>query len=214
MNIKNLAGATLDKIKRRAFDKLSVGILGGAFDPITNGHIKTAQFVLEQNICQQVWLTPCWGHYSKHMAPAIHRLEMCRLAAAQADPRIKTFDYEIRHQLDGRTLTFVRRLLAEKYEFDFSLIIGQDNANCFDEWYKHDELEKLIRFIVVPRKGYSPDGQTWYLKPPHIFLNQENRIPEVSSTLVRNALKNNQMRPDLIDFNVEAYIYVNDLYKV
>jgi len=196
---KELIEATLAKIESRQLQykslgrKTKVAILGGAFDPITKGHIQVAQFVLNTSkVFDEVWIMPCFAHmYGKKMASAEDRLEMCKLAAKE-DGRIRIFDYEIKNQFAGQTYHLVKRLQDEdfaKHQYDFSLIIGQDNANSFDKWVEYELLERLIRFVIVPRKGVEFDPKvTWYLNQPHIYLNSESPIMEVSSTEVRRRI--------------------------
>jgi nicotinic acid mononucleotide adenylyltransferase len=77
-----------------------------------------------------------------------------------------------------------------KHEYDFSFIIGLDNANTFDKWVNYEELERMARFVVVPRKGINRDPNvTWYLSDPHIYLSPDNDIPDISSTVVRETLE-------------------------
>jgi nicotinate-nucleotide adenylyltransferase len=188
-----------EKILRRSAQyhslgrKIKVAILGGAFDPITQGHIALAKFVLDTSrTFDEVWLMPCYQHmYNKKMVSTDHRLNMCKEACTQ-DGRIKVCDFEIKNELRGETYNLVNRLLDTdfaKHEYDFSMIIGQDNANSFHRWINYEHLERLIRFVVVPRKGISPDpGVDWYSKPPHIYLHGETTIPEISSTEIRKEL--------------------------
>jgi nicotinate-nucleotide adenylyltransferase len=189
---------TLEKIERRKLQYKSLGrkevvaIIGGAFNPPTKGHIKLAQFVLNSNrTFDSVWLMPCYQHmYNKSMVSPEHRLEMCKLAA-KSDGRILVSDYEISNKLRGETYRLIKRLLNENFakdEYDFSIVIGLDNANTFDKWVNYEELERMARFVVVPRRGINRNPKvTWYLKPPHIFLSPDNDIPEISSTQIREA---------------------------
>jgi len=187
---------TLKKIERRADQyktlgrKTKVAILGGAFNPIHNGHIQLAQFVLNASgEFDEVWLMPANNHMYKEMASPEHRLKMCELAAKK-DSRIKVFDYEIKNNLKGETYYFFKRLKEEKElteKYQFAMIIGLDNANTFDKWVNYQDLERLAQFVVVPRKGIVRDPNVdWYLKQPHIFLNRETKIQEISSTKIRN----------------------------
>lgn len=198
-NIDELIDDNLKKINSRLLQyktlgrKINVAILGGTFNPIHNSHIDVAKFVLNTSKqFDEVWLMPAYKHmYNKEMVSSKHRLEMCKLAS-KVDGRIKVFDYEIRNQLSGETYNLVKRLkteteLTEKYKF--SMIIGLDNANTFDKWVNYEELERLMSFVVIPRKGYTRDEKVdWYLKYPHIYLNDENKIVETSSTEVRDKL--------------------------
>jgi len=224
-NAEDLINNTLNKIDRRADQyktlgrKTKVAILGGAFNPIHNGHIQLAQFVLNSSgEFDEVWLMPNYLNITnKKMVSAEHRLKMCEIAA-KVDNRIKVFDYEIRNQLKGETFYFFKKLkeeteLNEKYQF--AMIIGLDNANTFDKWVNYKELERLARFIVVPREGINRDPNVnWYLQEPHIFLNSENHIMEASSTLIRDLLKSDDRSEILnyLDKNVYDYIVENKLY--
>jgi nicotinate-nucleotide adenylyltransferase len=228
---EDLIKENLNKINRRLQQYKSLGrktkivIYGGAYDPPTIGHLKVAQFVLNTSrTFDYVYVCPAFQHiYDKKMQSPEHRLEMCRIAF-QDDPRIKIFPYEIDHQLRGETYHFVVRLLEEpdaKDLFDFSLIMGIDNANTFDKWVNYNLLEKMIRFVVVPRRGVLRDPNVdWYLKPPHIYLHGESDIPETSSTSVRNWLKKywtNNVKDERLskslDPRVFDYITTNNLYK-
>ena len=220
---QELVGETLCKIKRRKLQykalgrKTKVGIIGGAFNPITDGHIKLAQFVLNTSrIVEEIWLTPCYGHmYGKVMATPQQRLDMCHLAA-KVDARIRVFHYEIDNKLKGETYHFLKQLLEDpqyKDQYDFSYVIGLDNANTFDKWVNYEDLERMMRFIVVGRQGIPRDEKVdWYLKQPHIYLKPDkNDIPECSSTQVRNALfsLNTDEVQKLVDPEVYKYILAN-----
>lgn len=224
-NAEDLILNTLNKIENRADQyktlgrKTKVAILGGAFNPVHRGHIQLAQFVLNAS-CEfdEVWLMPCFSHmYGKEMVSAEDRLEMCRIAA-KVDNRIKVFDYEIRNQLKGETYYFFKKLKEEKElteKYQFAMIIGLDNANSFDKWVNFQELENMAKFIVVPRPGITRDiNVNWYLQKPHIYLNRENSIMNVSSTLVRIAMMNkstdvlNYLDKDVYNYIIEKNLYV------
>jgi nicotinate-nucleotide adenylyltransferase len=236
-----------DKIRKRQLQYKSLGrkkkiaLLGGAFDPIHKGHIELAQFVLNTSkTFDEVWLMPCYQHmYNKQMESAEHRLEMCRIAA-QNDGRLKVFDFEIEQKLSGETYNMVKRLQdtdQAKHECDFSVIMGLDNANTFSNWVNYEELERMIRFVVVQRQGYEIDPKVdWYLKTPHIFLG-DAAINNMSSTRIRSVLARREQQVENmlrhiplehanekvkegiekaigygIDPEVLNYIYENNLY--
>lgn len=244
-DFETLVQNTLDKINRRQLQyktlgrKTYVAILGGSFNPPTLGHIKLAQFVLNASRAfDEIWLVPCFSHiFNKDLVSAEHRLSMCNLAT-QIDGRIKVFDYEIKHQLHGETYHFLKRLMEEDFakdKYDFSYIIGLDNANTFDKWVNYQDLERMMRFIVVSRKGIERDEKVdWYLKAPHIFLSPDHdEIPEISSTEIRSGfrryghIQNMGIKTDKDDVAIEIsdrlkhyigedvfdYIVTNGLYK-
>ena len=223
-DIEDVINNTLQTINGRSEQyktlgrKINVAILGGAFNPIHNGHIQLAQFVLDStNTFDEVWLMPAYNHmYNKDMVDSEKRLEMCKIAC-KIDHRIKTFDFEIKHKLRGETYYFIKKLKEEKKlldKYNFALIIGLDNANSFDKWVNYEELEKVAQFIVVPRKGIKRDYDVdWYLQKPHIFINSETPILDISSTEIRNMIKeNNNNIFNFLDNNIFNYIKTNNLY--
>jgi nicotinate-nucleotide adenylyltransferase len=222
-SVESVIDDTLEKIKSRRDQykslgrKLKVALLGGAFDPIHRSHIHVAKLVLDvAHEFDEVWITPCYKHLAgKTLTPAKHRLAMCHLAA-RADLRIKVSDYEIQHEMAGETYHFINRLKHDSSynNFDFSFIISQDNANTFESWYNYEELERLIRFVVVGRRGYAVDPKiTWFHKQPHIFLKAEQLPEEISSTQIRKwLLTRDERAKEFLDPSVYDYILANDLY--
>lgn len=237
-SIEELVKVSLNKIERRKSQykalgrKLEIALLGGAFDPITVGHIKLAQFVLNSSkTFDEVWIAPCWGHmYNKKLTDARHRLAMCYIAA-EIDPRIKVLDYEIKHELRGETYHLIKQLKeAPEYRdtANFSAIIGMDNANSFDKWVNSVELERMVRFVVATRQGIPRNEKVgWYLKHPHMYLVAEDKIPDISSTVVRACLRRffdkdlpltelEPMRLEILKHMSQKefdYIISNDLYR-
>ena len=199
--------------------KPAIALLGGAFNPVTRGHIQLAEYVLQAGqVADEVWLMPCYTHvYAKTLAPAGHRLQMCSLAAA-GHPGIKVFAYEIESRAASGSYTLLSRLLQDdryRGKYDFSMIIGQDNANTFHKWLHHEELRQLLRFIVVPRRGITENPvEPWYHKPPHLYLSRDCGIMDVSSTTVRHLAFHKQWEKlaSLVPEGVVEYIRTHQLY--
>lgn len=227
---KDLVLASITKIKRRSSQykgigrKTQVAILGGAFDPITKGHTELAKFVLSvSGKFDEVWIMPCYSHMlGKNMTSSKHRLKMCQLATKET-PSLKAFDYEIKNQLGGETYHLVKKLQKEKLNerYEFSFIIGLDNANTFNKWVNYSYLERSIAFTVVNRLGVTRDPKvTWYLNHPHSFLQAENEIPEISSSQIRIELQkfwSDGITSDILKQNLAPsvldYIKVHKLYQ-
>lgn len=219
-SVEDVMNKSLDKIVSRHLQYKSLGrktmvcILGGNYSPIHNGHIQTAQFILNTTRkFDEVWLLPTYGHIQKEQSvSAEHRLEMCKIAA-KVDGRIKVFDYEIKNKLAGETFNFVKRLMTEKSLneiYNFSLAIGLDNANHFDKWVNYEELERIAKFVIIPRKGVTRDiNVDWYLKEPHIYIHGETDIMDISSTTIRNILYDYRMSGDESKLTI-LYEYLNN----
>lgn len=227
LSMEEAVQRTLEKIERRKQQyhslgrKLRVALLGGAFDPPTVGHVAVAKFVLDSSReFDEVWLVPCYKHmYNKEMSPAEQRLTMLGYAI-EGDGRIKVFDYEIIHKLGGETYHFLKSLLDSDFSqtHEFSYIIGMDNANGFDKWVNFEELERLIRFVVVPRVGEEANTVDWYLKPPHLFLRSDAPLPDTASSKVREEVAfgrklGSQLLTAMVHPAVKEYIIRKGLYK-
>jgi len=214
----NIAKINSRSLYRKLGRKISVALIGGAFDPIHNGHIELAQFLLnETKLYDEVWLVPCYRHlYGKEMVSTKSRLAMCRLYA-QVDARIKVCDYEIVHELAGETYYFLNKFLEEdfaKNDYRFNYVIGMDNANSFAKWVNYEYLEKMIPFTVVSRQGEKRKSDvTWFLKAPHKFFDAGKKISNISSTEIKKRLKKNRKFDFEYHSDVANYIITNELYK-
>ena len=177
------------------FNHCGEGVLGKTFD--------------------EVWLMPANRHMlGKKMTNVEDRIKMCELATA-GDGRIKVSRYEVENDLAGETYHAMTKLMNEDYakdRYDFSVIIGQDNANSFDKWVNYDLLERLCRFVVVSRIGEEPNDADWYRKPPHIYLKAEDEIPGWSSSMIRGGLLCGNDPSPFVDPAVRDYIKENGLY--
>jgi nicotinate-nucleotide adenylyltransferase len=191
-----------------------VALYGGAFNPIHEGHIAVAQFLLNRGYTDEVWILPdAISPFGKSMTSEEDRLAMCRLAAA-SDARLYVSDYMITNQclcVDD----LVTQLLGDpefQNQYAFSFVVGQDAMDRFEEWVNHAELKNKIRFLVMPRTGVNPPtDDVWYMHPPHMYIRTETQIPAISSTQIREALRNNNT-PFGLNANVWQYIQTHQLF--
>lgn len=218
--------------------KMKVGIFGGSFDPIHNGHIRLAQYVLAHTDLDEVWLMVSPLNPLKpqgYVSTDEQRLEMARLAVSDI-PGIKVSDFEFSLPIPSYTYNTLAKLKEAYPDIDFRLIIGGDNWAHFDRWRNPQEILDEFGLIVYPRPGealtpretekHNPEN----VKRPKsnvIFLTDAPQMP-VSSTQLRTLLKTDDS-PDLVgthgswvrvppisDFlpeNVLNYIRSNHLYS-
>lgn len=191
--------------------KLKVGIYGGTFDPIHNGHLITSSFVLEQRKLDKIIFIPC--NISPHKtnqeptAP-IHRLNMLKLAIND----LPMFDYsDIEINKDAVSYTYETLVnLKQKYE-QIELIIGYDNFLVFDKWHKYDKILELAKVIVMKRTtDHNIDEQK------NVYNNIEildTPIIEISSTAIRDRVNKGLSIDFLVPEKVNEYIINNNLYK-
>jgi nicotinate-nucleotide adenylyltransferase len=196
--------------------KKKIAVIGGSFNPITVGHLKMAEAVLEfLPETDQVWLMPAFRHpFEKHRDYASERIRMVRLVEST---RIRYFGYEIDHRLSGETFaTFTRLLEDPDYfrKYEFSMVIGSDCVLDFDMRWKHaHSLSRLVRFIIVPRPGYDPSTYNGLLSvPPHVILRQA-QTPDISATRIREKIRKGESVVDLVPEPVRQFIMEKGLYR-
>lgn len=193
---------------------LNVAIFGGAFDPVTRGHIEIVEYLSPS--FDQVWFLPCFDHtFGKKMTHVDFRLDMCQLASSRF-PNVKTCNYEVARQIVGGTYEVLRSLMDEPYckNVRFHFVIGQDNADHADKWVRWSDLEELVPFVVMPRKGYPlcTDPNAWYRKNPHTYASKF-KSREISSTEVRKMLAEDDAEAEEhLDPAVFKYIHHHGLY--
>jgi nicotinate-nucleotide adenylyltransferase len=188
-----------------------VGIFGGTFDPIHNGHLITAQSVVEIQGLQKIIFIP--SYISPHKqeektTQAQHRLNMLRLAISDVS-FFECSDYEIKQHTISYTLDTL--LEFKKLYDEIDLIIGYDNIFQFHTWKKPDEILKLANIVVLRRKSSHPIEYTDKYVKTATFV--QTRGIEISATDIRNRVHDNLPIHYLVPKNVEEYIYTNKLYK-
>ena len=187
-----------------------IGIYGGTFDPIHNGHLITVQTVLEKRGLDKIVFIPC--HISPHKQSAVsslpgHRLEMLKLALKE----FKSFtysDFEIKRGDISYTLNTIHefRKSFEKIE----LIIGYDNLIVFDKWYKPDEILNLCNLVVMKRSvDVLTQYQNKYFERAEFV---ETPLIEISSTNIRERVKNDKPITGMVPESVAKFIHDNKLY--
>lgn len=166
-----------------------VAIFGGAFDPPTIGHLKTARYILKHSGVDEVWALPCGKHrYGKHMASFETRIQLLECTFERYQD-IHVSSYEKDKKLPGDTYSLVNALKSdiEYQDYEFYFVIGVDNANTIEKWYRWEELIEEVPFIVISRAGEVPKVD-WFKEKPHIDLSTAKlEIPEISSTMAREA---------------------------
>jgi nicotinate-nucleotide adenylyltransferase len=182
---------------------LEIALFGGSFNPPHVAHQMVALYVLETAGVDQVWFVPCWKHpFHKPLAPFENRLRMCELAAKGLGGRARVTEIERTIGGPSRTLNTVRRLRKLHPQHTFSLIIGSDLVDEVPTWYRTEQLQAIVSFVVVGRRGAKGAAE-------HTAVT----MPEVSSTEVRQLLRTGKSAEGLVPRTVLDYIYRHGLYR-
>ena len=137
---------------------LRLGLLGGSFNPVHNGHLAIARQTREALGLDQILFVPTSHPPHKpndSLAPAQDRYEMVRLAIA-SDPSLAISDVEIRRPGKSYSIDTVR-MLQQAYGTQAQLffLIGLDAFLDFPSWREPQTLLELCRFVILSRPGLS-----------------------------------------------------------
>ena len=133
-----------------------IGLLGGTFDPIHQGHIQNAICAYEQLNLDEVWLIPVLNNpFEKNItATNQQRLDMMRIATKEF-PFIKICDIELKQDPQVKSYTFDTVVkLKKQYPHAFYFIVGYDQVELFDKWYKADQLNQHVALVAIERDGF------------------------------------------------------------
>ena len=197
-----------------------IGISGGTFNPIHLGHLIVAELVRDRFGLDKVLFVPSGMPPHKNLsnvAGAEHRFNMVQKAVA-GNPWFSESRIEV--ERGGYTYTVdTLKNLKEIYRNNTSLyyIIGADVLNDLLTWKDYQEVFKICEFIVVLRPGNDAYGfkkQIQYLRDNYCakihFI--DTPLIDISSTEIRNSIKEGRSIKYLVPDAVEEYIKVNGLY--
>ena len=196
---------------------MKLGILGGTFDPIHNGHLAAGQAAIECAELDHVVLVP--SAQPPHRPPSIaspqQRLEMCRMAV-DGDTRFEVSEIEVTRTGPSYTVDTLEAMRSAKPADDFFLILGWDAARMFGTWRAPSKVASLARIVVVGRPGlHSPrpeDLGSAGLDPATAVLCLRP-TPDIAGSALRAAIASGESIAGRVPKAVEEYIVANRIYR-
>lgn len=195
-----------------------IGIMGGTFDPIHNGHLAIAQSVAEQLGFSRVLFIPTGNPNFKQgqrVTPAITRARMVELAIAE----YQNFELDT-CEVDRPGVTYTADTLEElTHRFpqtELYFIMGGDSAATLVHWRRAEQVAALCRIVVVQRPGQSMEPVREAIETSPIeFSVRYVDVPQVdvSSTEIRARVKRGDTVENMLPRAVAEYIEKNGLYK-
>ena len=192
-----------------------LGVLGGTFDPIHNGHIAMAQAARSVFSLERTILLVASDPPHKRAAASIQdRLKMAALALENEDG-LELSSLEADRPGPTYTVDSLRALRGLYPGKRLYYIIGSDTLYDLPTWREASEVTRLCEFIVFCRAGKRQDSTKMVLAAlPELRLHfSELDILDVSSTTIRELAKIGAPLNGLVDKKVEAYIRDNGLYS-
>ena len=198
-----------------------IGIMGGTFDPVHNGHLLLGKQAYEEYGLDEIWYMP--SHIPPHkkdrnITAGEARIDMLHLALKDL-PYCVISDFEMKRE--GNTYTaHTLALLKEEYpECEFYFIIGADSLFQIESWYHPEQVMAMTTLMVSGREyegaARTFDEQIVYLTEKYgaKILELHNEEVDIASNDIRKRISEGKSIAKDVPELVEQYIKDNGLYK-
>lgn len=197
---------------------MRIGIYGGSFNPVHNGHIHLAETAARELMLDKLFLVPSKvspHRSSSEYAPDEDRLEMLRLACADKEC-LEVSDFEIKCDRVSYTIYTVEHFCEEFPGCELFLLVGSDMLLSFESWYRFEDILQSAALCCISRQeGDLPllRKKAQELRKYGEILISEAPPVEISSTGIRKKIAKNQEITCYLDKNVVQYIRSKGLYS-
>ena len=205
-----------------------IGIFGGTFDPVHNGHTKTISYLLKLIPFKKIIVIPnARPPQDKEVIGSVEDRLTMTLLAFKKHKRVVVDDRESLRPGPSYAIDTVKEILKEEKVSRLSMIVGSDVFAEIDTWHHWEELFRLVHFVVMKRPDYPIPKK----KKSFQLINKGNSIEElakadgtgkvievkvepinVSSTRIRKNLATARSIESLVSSEVRDYLLINKLY--
>lgn len=187
-----------------------IGLFFGSFNPIHNGHLMLAQYMVNFANVDEVWFVVSPQNPFKinaDLADAEHRLNMAKLAISNSK-QLNICDIELSLPTPSYTVDTLFALTGKYPQHVFSIIMGGDNLAGLTRWKEYETILANHEIIVYPRTGCAtedlPKGRIAVTEAPQI---------DISSTMLRRWIAAGKSVEHFTTVEVCEYIRSNGLYR-
>ena len=202
--------------------KNKIGLFGGSFNPIHNGHIDVSKIIFKKLELDELFFIPTYvspHKLNQEHASSKDRIKMINLAINKIDD-FKVCDYETKKNSISYTIDTINFFNSKYPTSEIYFLAGSDIINKLEYWYKINEIFKKCNFIIFSRpKNESIDlliKNSMLTKQQKVFI-LKNKIDiktdDISSTKIRFHISNGKSIKKFIPINVYDYIIEKELYK-
>lgn len=194
--------------------KNKILIFGGTFNPIHNGHLILAEHSINEEGFDKVVFIPTMNPYYKDTLDFDTRLKMLKMAIKDND-KFAYSSIEKKYNLEGK-LYLILEKISKLSDDDVTILIGSDSLMNLDWWYKIDEILKKYKILVLRRDD---EDEAIEMKineykekyGAHIKVLNNKRV-EISSSMIREMIKEGKSIKYLVTDEVEKFIKDENLY--
>lgn len=194
--------------------KNKILIFGGTFNPIHNGHLILSEHCINEEGFDKVVFVPTMNPYYKDTLDFDTRLKMLKMAIKDND-KFACSSIEKRYNLEGK-LYLILEKISELSDDDITILIGSDSLMNLDWWYKIDEILKNYKILVLKRddedEAIAMKIAEYKEKYGADIKVLNNKRVEISSSMIREMIKNGKSIKYLVRDDVEKFIRDEKLY--
>ena len=190
-----------------------VGFFGGTFDPPHLGHLALAKLAIERAELDKLFLCPAYSaplRTEPALFSAVDRLrmieEICKL-----DQKIDIWDEEIKLARSRFTFDTIVEFKKHFPDHQIFLLLGADQFSRLDQWYKPQDLSKLVHYLVFARNAEEMPAP---LLENMAVTFMENDLIDISSTDIRDKLRNQVFPDKLLPIEVANYLKQKNLFPL
>lgn len=189
-------------------------VFGGAFNPVTVGHMKIVEFLKKKYpMCKFTFLPVSSAYTKRSLASNFHRLNMLNLAIEDLkDVNVSSLELNDSDFL-GTYQSLIR--LSDTYDEEIYFVMGADNLETIDTWINASGLLSEFKFIVLARNTIDIEARIkdhpLLRKFSENFIIYKNFDMNVSSTEFRKTFNKDFVPGKVFDYIIENHLYGGDL---
>jgi nicotinate-nucleotide adenylyltransferase len=188
---------------------MKIGLYFGSFNPVHVGHLIIASHVANNTNLEQVWMVVSPQNPLKPSSSLLneyHRLHLVNICI-ENDPKIRAVDIEFKLPKPSYTIDTLT-YLKEKYpQHEFTVIMGSDSYQNLNKWKNYQQIIDNYEIYIYTRPGFVAETTN-----PKLHL-LDAPLLEISSTKIRELIKNKKSIRYLVTDKVEEEIALNNYYK-
>ena len=192
---------------------MKIGLYFGTFNPIHVGHMIIANHMAEHSDLGQIWMVVTPHNPLKQKSSLLddyHRLHLVNLATEEY-PKIKSSDIEFKLSQPNYTVNTLAHLKDKYPQHEFSLIMGEDNLNSLHKWKNYKFILENHDIYVYPRLNSGEIDEQFVTNAKIHRIGAP--VIELSSTFIRESIKNKKNIRPLLPEKVWEYVDHNNFYR-
>lgn len=185
-------------------------VYGGSFNPPTIAHVILTKYIINTVEPDKFLVVPTFDppHKSPARMNVDERFDMVKETFSEINGAVVT---DIEYKLKGVSYTYKTIEELKKEYDDLYLLVGMDSFLSFEKWVKPDIILKNSKIMVAKRGGYEFRTSEIYEKNKDRFVFIDNPVIEMSSSFVRDEIKNGK---DVRFFVTDkTYDYINEFLR-